>query len=120
MLAAAGVPTPDTYARPRRCSRWRRARRRDWPEEVFAQISESQTGRCIRTDKWTYSVSVPERAGRSDVYFEEYLYDNENDPYQRENLVSDPSLAGIRGSLAETSQRRMAEAGEEQSEIRAD
>ncbi len=118
MLDAAGIPAPDTY-HGRALQPLVAGEAEDWPAEVFAQISESQTGRCIRTRKWTYSVSFPERTGRSDVYFEEYLYDNETDPHQRNNLVSDPSLADIRASLAETLQRRMAEADEEPSEIRA-
>ena len=118
MLHAAGIPVPESY-HGRALQPLVAGEAQDWPEEVFAQISESQTGRCVRTAKWTYSVSVPERAGRSDVYHEEYLYDNENDPHQRENRVCDPSLAEVRASLAETLLRRMAEADEEPSEIRA-
>jgi len=28
-----------------------------WPEEVFVQISEAQTGRAVRTQRWKYSVA---------------------------------------------------------------
>jgi uncharacterized sulfatase len=117
MLHAAGIPVPETY-HGHALQPLVTGEAEDRPKEAFAQISESQTGRCIRTEKWTYSVSVPERAARSDVYYEEYLYDNEDDPHQRNNLVTDPALADIRASLAETLKRRMVEAGEAESEIR--
>ncbi len=117
LLHSAGIPTPETY-HGRALQPLVDGSAEDWPEEVFAQISESQTGRCVRTLRWTYSVSVPERDARSDLYYEEYLYDNENDPHQRNNLVRDPEYADVRASLAETLKRRMAEADERPSEIR--
>ena len=88
----------------------------DWPQEVFAQISESQVGRCVRTRRWKYSVSAPEKRGwrdmDSDTYVEEYLYDLETDLHERLNLVVDPALAAVRADLADTLRRRMVEAGE--------
>lgn len=116
LLRAADVPVPDVYhGRP---LQELLAGAEDWPQEAFAQISESQTGRCVRTLRWTYSVSVPERMSASEVYFEEYLYDNEADPHQRTNLVRDPDYAKVRAELAETLKRRMAEAGEGDAEVR--
>lgn len=111
LLQAAGIQVPDTM-HGRALQPLADGSAPDWPAEVFAQISESQTGRCIRTERWTYSVSVPERMGRSDVYFEEYLYDNEADPHQRTNLVRDADYAEVRAELAGTLRRRMVEAGE--------
>lgn len=90
---------------------------RHWPEEVFVQISESQVGRAIRTRRWKYSVRAPGKPGGdpgSDLYVEDYLYDLENDPHERNNLVADPRYAGIRARLAEILKRRMVEAGEEE------
>ncbi|MGC9318224.1 MAG: sulfatase-like hydrolase/transferase [Armatimonadota bacterium] len=117
LLQIAGIPVPDVYhGRP--LQPLVEGAAGDWPEEVFAQISESQTGRCVRTRRWTYSVSVPEVGPRSDVYFEEYLYDNEKDPHQRTNLVREPDLAEVRAELRERLLRRMAEAGEAEPEIR--
>jgi arylsulfatase A-like enzyme len=88
----------------------------DWPREVFVQISESQVGRAIRTRRWKYGLDAPDRQGNvdpgSDRYVEQYLYDLEADPYERENLVGDVELAGVRAALAETLKRRMVEAGE--------
>jgi len=88
----------------------------DWPEEVFLQISESQVGRAIRTNKWKYSVSAPDKNGQldasSDRYVEEYLYDLEKDPHEKNNLVQDAALMNVRGELSGILKRRMAEAGE--------
>ncbi len=92
----------------------------DWPQEVFLQISESHCGRAIRTKKWKYSVRAPHRTGQdpdSDVYMEDFLYDLESDPHERNNLVNSNSHAEIRDSLSETLKRRMLEAGEEIPEI---
>ncbi len=95
---------------------------RDWPQEVFAQISESQVGRCIRTARWKYSVRAPEGKvrddGCSDVYIEDFLYDLASDPHEQKNLVADPAYADTRQELAATLKRRMVEAGEDEPAIR--
>ncbi len=95
---------------------------KDWPDEVFLQISEAQVGRAIRTKKWKYAIwatnletlNVP----GSDVYDEAFLYDLENDYHERNNLIKAPGYASVRAELCETIKRRMAEAGEEIPEIR--
>jgi len=95
--------------------------KQNWPQEVFIQISESQVGRAIRTKRWKYSVVAPKRTeqwdgylySKSDVYNEEFLYDLENDIYEKNNLVDDPKLQDIRSGLAEILKRKMKEAGEE-------
>jgi len=95
----------------------------DWPQEVFLQISESQVGRAVRTARWKYSVSAPDRSGwndaASDSYVEEFLYDLAFDPHERVNLVRDPSFAGVRAQLRARLLRRMAAAGERKPEIRS-
>ena len=48
----------------------------------------------------------------SDRYVEDFLYDLETDPHERNNLVADPSFADVRAELAVTLRRRMVEAGE--------
>jgi len=122
LLAAGGIETPSTM-RGRPLQGLVDGTATDWPQEVFAQISESQVGRCLRTKRWKYSVSAPDRRGwrdmDSDTYVEEYLYDLDADPHERNNLVSDPSLTAIRAELAETLVRRMVEAGEKEPTILA-
>lgn len=94
----------------------------DWPEEAFIQISESHVGRAIRTKKWTYSVRASDLDGwkvaDSDVYTEDFLYDNDADPHQRNNLVADPAYCEIRKELAKRLKKRMVEANEKIPEIR--
>ena len=89
---------------------------RDWPREVFFQISESHVGRGIRTDKWKYAVAAPGKSGSSDafadVYKEAFLYDLEADPHERSNLVGVPALTDVRAELRQRLLRRMAEANE--------
>jgi uncharacterized sulfatase len=94
---------------------------KDWPEEVFLQISESQVGRAVRTTRWKYSVVAPGKHGGrdpdSDLYVEEYLYDLDADPHERNNLVADPAYGDVRAELCATLVRRMAEAGESEPTI---
>lgn len=89
---------------------------RDWRNEVFLQISESQVGRAIRTDRWKYSVNAPEKNGwvdpASERYVEEFLYDLALDPHERLNLVRDPSYVNVRAGLRERLRARMKQAGE--------
>lgn len=114
LLDVAGIDVPDT---------WQGNSMKqlvngdvDWPEEVYLQISESQCGRAIRTKKWKYSVWVPEgveiNQPESDIYEESFLYDLENDPYEKNNLVADPAYESVREELKGTLLRRMAEARE--------
>ena len=75
------------------------------PNEIFAQISESRVGRCIRTQRYTYSVYAPGINGgavaASDRYADDFLYDMETDPYQLDNVVADPAYAGVKAQLRE-------------------
>ena len=88
---------------------------------VYAQISESRLGRCIRSKDYLYSVYAPESNGwdedRSDVYEEEFFYDLRNDPYELNNLVTDKSTLEIRKKLAEKLIEKIEEAGEGKAKI---
>lgn len=92
-----------------------------WQQEVFLQISESQVGRAIRTDRYKYSVRAydknPWLDSGSGVYHEEYLYDLESDPYECSNLVRDPAYEKVRKELRERLILRMTAAGENAPEI---
>ena len=73
------------------------------PNEIFAQISESRVGRCIRTARYTYSVYAPGvnggAAAASDRYADDFLYDMERDPHQLNNVVADPAYAQVKAEL---------------------
>jgi arylsulfatase A-like enzyme len=118
VLRAAEVPVPATMrGRPLQDLI---AGAADWQDDVFIQISESQCGRAIRTDRWTYSVRAPDvdnNATNATRYVEDFLYDNRTDPHQRLNRVNDPALETVRADLRARLLKRMAAVGEPQAEI---
>lgn len=86
------------------------------PSDVLIQISESQTGRALRTPTHTYAAKAPTRvpfAGHlhpaADRYVGTHLYDNTVDPHQRHNLVDDPTAADLRAVLASRLADRISE-----------
>lgn len=117
LLDAAGLPIPSVM----QGKSLLRRREADWPGEVFVQISESQVGRCIRTQRWKYSVSAPDKNGyreaASDTYREEFLYDLLADPCELTNLIGFESHEAVRAVLRERLLRRMTEAGEAAPEV---
>jgi arylsulfatase A-like enzyme len=88
----------------------------DWPEEVFLQISESQVGRAIRTQRWKYSVVAPGVDGNqvpgAHRYVEDCLYDLAHDPYELTNLIGLDSHQETAVVLRDRLVRRMVAAGE--------
>lgn len=88
----------------------------DWRKEIFAQISESQVGRTLRTQRWKYSVRAMDKHGwlhaGSDTYIEEFLYDLDCDPYEKINLVTSQEHTETRSMLAELLKRQLLNAGE--------
>ncbi|MBN1676531.1 MAG: sulfatase-like hydrolase/transferase [Kiritimatiellae bacterium] len=121
LLQAGGIHTPATM-RGRPLQQLVTGPVPDWPDHVFLEISESHVGRAVRTKKWKYSVRAPQKHGGKDsgseLYVEDFLYDLEQDPHERDNLVREPALAGVRGELAGLLKRRMAEIGSPEPEIR--
>ena len=77
----------------------------EWKDSIFAQISESQVGRCVRTKRWKYSVSDRSKNGwaesNSDTYEEEFLYDLMSDPYELHNLIGYASHQGVADVMRE-------------------
>ncbi|MBS1837907.1 MAG: sulfatase-like hydrolase/transferase [Actinobacteria bacterium] len=76
------------------------------PSDVLVQISESQIGRALRTDRHTFAAKAPTRspvAGHrrpmSDRYVGTHLYDNRADPHQLRNLIKDPASASLAREL---------------------
>lgn len=73
------------------------------PNQIFAQISESRVGRCVRTPRYTYSIYAPGvnggEAASSDVYADDFLYDMEKDPYQLNNVVDNADYADVKADM---------------------
>lgn len=90
----------------------------NWPQEIFLQISEDHVGRAIRTREWKYSIRGMNADGWKDSgskqYIEDYLYDLQKDPHEKNNLVSDPGYKSIRKQLADRLIQRMLQAGEKE------
>lgn len=82
-------------------------------DSVFVQISESQIGRAVRTKKWKYSVCAENRdSAFAEEYTEKFLYDLENDPCEKNNLINDPNLENIRAKLCDLLKEHMKKADE--------
>lgn len=115
LLDAAGIPVPPEM-QGRSIIPLVKRENDDWPEEVFIQISESQVGRAIRTNRWKYGVSAPDKNGwqdsGSDHYVEKFLYDLQADPYELNNLVGLDAFQEAASELKAVLIRRMVEAGE--------
>ena len=115
LLEAAGLPVPASM-QGRSLVPLLRGRQAVWPEDVFAQISESEVGRVLRTKRWKYGVSAPDRNPvhdpDSETYLETHLYDLEADPYELKNLAGFASHRALADELGTRLLRRMREAGE--------
>ncbi len=124
LLDAAGLEVPEEM-QGRSLLPLIREPRLEWPEEVFVQISESQTGRAVRTGRWKYSVRAPDldedgnpvSRPSSNVYIDDCLYDLEADPWELTNLVGYTSHAEVVAVMRERLARRMRDAGEEEPEF---
>lgn len=85
---------------------------------VFAQISESRVGRCVRTPEYLYSVYAPGlnggAAADSEVYADDFLYDLQKDPFELRNVVADPAYRAARDEMAALLLREMRRAGEKE------
>ncbi|MCK9478190.1 MAG: sulfatase-like hydrolase/transferase [Firmicutes bacterium] len=100
ILRCAGIEADDMQGRPLHEAL---DNAEDWENEAFIQISESQTGRAIRTADWKYAVSDKrpgyDDSGDSDVYTEECLFDLNNDYAEKNNLVFLPEYREIKEML---------------------
>lgn len=115
LLSIAGIPIPQTYMG------LDLTKGIDNPEEkrdcVFMQISESQCGRAIRTDRFKYAVRSAAPTGYAHhsarTYFEDYLYDLQKDPIEKNNLIKNPHYRHVREEMKYLLLREMKNAGEE-------
>lgn len=119
LLEAAGIEIPASM-RGRSLLSLVERRADDWPDDIFVQISESQTGRAVRTHRWKYSVrfdqkdeqggwiSLPSAAS----YTDDCLYDLDADPWELTNLVGVASYRDIVANLRARLARHMQAADE--------
>ena len=112
ILHLAGISVPDSYSGRVLPVNGEEGNQRDC---VFIQISESQVGRAVRTKDWKYSaraIGSGWHKPKAVHYFDDFLYDLKNDPYEKNNLVNNKNYAKtleqMRGLLA----REMVNAGE--------
>ncbi|MGB9289807.1 MAG: sulfatase-like hydrolase/transferase, partial [Terracidiphilus sp.] len=121
LLEAAGVTVPTSMKGRSFLPLLRDAKARaDWPNRQFIQISESMTGRAIRTKDWTYCIADPSGATKEPAsadYHEYQLYDQRNDPHELVNLAGRMEYREIADGLREQLKELMAQAGETEPEI---
>ena len=94
--------------------------RADWPNREMVQISESMTGRAIRTRDWTYCIADPTgmTTEPTSTNFHEYqLYDQRNDPHELVNLAGRQEYREVADGLRDQLKELMAQAGEAEPEI---
>ncbi|HWB31879.1 MAG TPA: sulfatase-like hydrolase/transferase [Acidobacteriaceae bacterium] len=122
LLAAAGVEAPSSMkgrnALPLLTDEKARA---SWPNEQLMQISESMTGRAIRTRDWTYCVA--EITGTTNqpaapIYQEYQMYDQRNDPHELVNLAGRKEYRKQADELRERLKALIVASGEPEPEIR--
>jgi len=90
------------------------------PDEAFIQVSETQFGRAVRTERWKYA-AVASDAGPKDRHasrlVESHLYDLVSDPYELVNLAGLDQYQPVRDEMRARLLRRMAGAGEPEATI---
>lgn len=94
--------------------------------DAFVQVSESQIGRALRTDRFKYAVAAPSRDGwrsgsgdrHSDVYVERYLYDIARDPDETVNLAGHPEYRDVANRLRDRLAEYIHDVEDENPEIR--
>ena len=122
LLDAAGIEVPNHFEG-RSILPLVRREAADWPEEIFIQISESQVGRAVRTQRWKYSVAAPDQNGwddpDSDQYQEEFLYDLRADPHELDNRIGLESHQEVAAVMRARLIRRMVAVGEKEPTIKA-
>lgn len=115
LLQIAGIPIPSSYMGESLLEQQMDAsKKRDC---VFMQISESQVGRAIRTQRFKYAVrginiGTGFACHSSRVYMEDYLYDLEADPIEKHNLICSGKYAETRKRLKSMLLHEMRNAGE--------
>lgn len=116
LLAAAGVEAPASMKGksilPLLASS---EARQAWPNKELVQISESMTGRAIRTPDWVYCVAdiTGDTKNPASASYQEYqLYDQRSDPHEIVNLAGRKEYRKKADELREELKKLIAAAGE--------
>ena len=112
ILDFADIPIPESYSGNILPVKRNGVAERDC---VFIQISESQVGRAVRTKEWKYSaraIGSGWHKPRAVHYFDDFLYDLKNDPYEKNNLVNNEKYNDTLLQMRELLSREMVNAGE--------
>jgi len=111
LLDAVGIPVPRTMQGHSTLPLLAR-KTEGWQNEVYIEISESLTGRALRTPQWTYAAAVPARQQFSTQYNEYMLYDLFADPFQHVNLAGRTETREVSAHLRERLIARILQAGD--------
>ena len=110
LLEAVGIPVPSSM-QGRNLLPLLDRKTDGWSNEVYIEMSESLTGRALRTPQWTYAVANPKREPASARYNEYMLYDLFADPYQHTNLAGRTEYREISEKLRARLLARIVESG---------
>jgi len=120
LLEAAGVPVPSTWKGRSVLPLLNDLEaRQNWPDRQLIQISESMTGRAIRTHDWTYCVAdiTGGREAAAATYTEYQFYDQRGDPNELVNLAGRKEYRAKADELCAQLKKLLAAAGEAEPEI---
>ncbi len=120
LLEAAGVPVPPTWKGHSVLPLLNDPEaRQQWPNQQLIQISESMTGRAIRTPDWTYCVAdiSGQKAAAAKTYTEYQFYDQRADPNELVNLAGRQEYRIKADELREQLKKLIKSAGEPEPEI---
>ena len=121
LLDAIGVPAPATWkGRSAMPLLNDPAAREHWPNRQLIQISESMTGRALRTPDWTYCVADPTGDTKHPAaasYTEWQMYDQRADPNELVNLAGRKEYRLKADELREQLKQVMRVAGEPDPQI---
>lgn len=113
LLSLAGIPIPKSYMG---LDLAQQISSKDKRECIFMQISEASNSRAIRTDRYKYAVRDLAPTGythhKASIYFEDYLYDLENDINEKHNLIKDRRYKQVKKELKRLLIKEMIKAGE--------
>lgn len=121
LLEAAGVKVPESMKGKSILPLLNDPKAREaWPNKELIQISESMTGRAIRTPDWTYCIADPSgstKTSASNNYHEYQMYDQRADPHELVNLAGRKEYREKANELREELKKLIVASGEPEPEI---